>query len=155
MTLSELLLDADLDLYDTRAVERLMSYLLVREPARFAPYLARALAGPPPVAERAGRLWALLEIRDTLPDGLPRALSDLLLEAPRGAAEAFARNADDSIEQLTALFNDPDKEVREKAAGCLRFLERHSEATAAAIIAAFTGSKAFEEHFDEFIRPLE
>ncbi len=83
--LGEALLDADIDLYDTRGVERLMLYLLIREPNRFSRFLTRALARPEPVAERAGQLWALLSFRARCP---PTFLnSSKICPFRRGAAQ--------------------------------------------------------------------
>jgi hypothetical protein len=153
--LGEALLDADIDLYDTRGVERLMLYLLVREPNRFGRFLARALAGPEPVAERAGHLWARLSFRDSLPPNVPQQSADLSVEARRGAAASCAHNATESTDLLIALFGDPDEEVRKQAASSLRYLGSLSSETIATLAQGFLPSKAFEEHFDELIRDLQ
>lgn len=153
--LSEALLDADVDLYDTRGVERLMGYLLLREPDRFGRFLARALAGPEPVAERAGHLWALLNFRDSLPPDVPKQPADLSAEARRGAATSCAHNATESTNLLIELFDDPDEEVRKEAASSIRYLESLSPQTTATLVQGFLPSKAFPEHFDELIHSLQ
>ena len=153
--LGEELLDADVELYNTRGVERLMSYLLVREPDRFAPFLARSLGGPGHVALRAGRLWALLSYRDSLPAAIPQESDGLPVEARRGAAELFASNPMESADLLVALFDDPDDEVRKQASSTMRYLATQSSATIARLVEGFLSSKAFDEHFDELIRELE
>lgn len=153
--LGEALLDADIDLYDTRRVERLMCYLVLREPNRFGRFLARALAGPEPVAERAGHLWALLSFRDSLPPDIPQQSTDLSVEARRGAAASSAHNATESADLLTAFFDDPDEEVRKQAASTMGYLESLAPETVAALTQGFLPSKAFEEHFDELIEDLQ
>ncbi|MCO4275931.1 ATP-binding protein [Pseudarthrobacter sp. HLT3-5] len=153
--LGEALLDADVELYDTRGVERLMSYLLVREPDRFGPFLARGLGGPEPVALRAGHLWALLSYRDSLPAAVPQEPDGLSVEARRGAAESFASNPAESADLLVALFGDADDEVREQASSSMRYLSTQSSATIGRLVQGFLTSEAFEEHFDELIRELE
>lgn len=149
------LLDADIDLYDTERVERLMVYLLVREPTRFSPLLKRALSGPGPVAERAGHLWAVLSFRDSLPSDVPDEFTDLPKEARRGIAASCAHNATEATGLLVALFDDPDEEVREQAASSMRYLESLPSETVASLVHGFLPSKAFEEHFDELVREME
>jgi hypothetical protein len=153
--LGEALLDADVQLYNSRGVERLMSYLLVREPARFGQFLTRALDGPDSVATRAGRLWALLSYRDSLPSDVPQTSGALSVEARRGVAESFARNAAESVELLVALFDDPDAEVRKRAASAMRYLGSQATSTIATLVQGFLPSKAFDERFDELIRELQ
>jgi hypothetical protein len=153
--LSEALLDADLDLYDTRGVERLMRYLLFREPNRFARFLARALAGPEPAAERAGHLWALLAFRDSLPPDVPQHSTDLSVAARRGAATSCAHNATESAALLIPLFDDPDEEVRKQAASSMTYLGSLSHETVATLTRGFLPSQAFEENFDDLIENLE
>ncbi len=153
--LGERLLDADVELYNTRGVELLMSYLLVREPERFGAALVRGLAGPDPVAMRAGHLWALLSYRESLPADVPQDAQSLPVAARTGAAEAFATNPTESAVQLIALFDDEDGEVRKHAANCFRYLDSLTPATVEALALGFLPSQAFDEHFEYLIRELE
>lgn len=153
--LGEALLDADIELYDTHSVERLMSYLLIREPDRFRPFLAQGLEGPESVALRAGRLWAHLSYRDSLPTAVPQDAGGLSAQARRGAAEVFASNPTESADLLVALFDDPDESVREQASSTIRYLATQSRLTITKLVQGFLSSEAFEAHFDELIRELE
>ncbi|MDO5866106.1 MULTISPECIES: ATP-binding protein [Paenarthrobacter] len=153
--LGEALLDADIELYDTRNVERLMSYLLVREPERFGQFLTRGLEGPGHVALRAGRLWALLSYRDSLPTGVPQEVGELPVDARRGAAERFAANPEESADLLISLFNDPDKLVREQSSSTIRYLATQRPSTVSKLVKGFVSSEAFEAHFDDLIMELE
>ena len=153
-TLARKCLDADIDLYDTERVERLMAYLLLREPTRFGPFSERALSGPGPVAERAGHLWAVLSFRDSLP--LKSLPSPPISEGTRrGTAASCAHNATEATDLLVALFDDPDEEVRKQAASSIRYLESLPSQTVAVLLHGLLASKAFDEHSDDLIRELE
>ena len=153
--LGEALLDTDIELFNTRGVERLMSYLLVRKPERFGPVLARGLTGPEPVVVRAGHLWALLSYRDSLPPDVAPDTNALPVVARRGAAETFARNPGESAQLLVALFDDPDEEVRKKASSTMRYLDAQNVEAIETLVRGFLPSQAFVEHFDDLIDDLE
>lgn len=155
LDLAEKLLDAAVDIYDSVTVTRLLQLVLLREPSRFAPQLARALEGPDPVGRRAGQVWAVAYFRNMLLPSVPSTLADLPRSARLGAAEAVASDPAAAPDLLVMLFEDEEEDVREAAASAVRHLPDTDRATADVLVSAFLGSKAFEEHFDDLFFALD
>ncbi|MDQ3273687.1 MAG: NB-ARC domain-containing protein [Actinomycetota bacterium] len=146
--------DAPVDVFDSVTACRLMRVALLRDPEMFAPHLRRALAGPDTVAERAGSVWAVAFVHDSLGDGVPTELVGLSTAARRGVAAAFATDPTVAPEQLVRLFDDEDPTVRTAAASAMRVLNDADAATAEMLVASFTASAAYEAHFDDLFRAL-
>ncbi|MCW2538489.1 MAG: hypothetical protein JWN95_214 [Frankiales bacterium] len=152
---AERLLAADDALLDSHYVERLMTYLILRAPDRFAPVLSRGLAASDDIARRAGHVWAIAAMRDGIPSASPQSVAELPAAARRGVAEVFAANVADVGQRLAALFNDDDPEVRNAAANAMRQLTDVAAGDINHLIDAFLASDAFTEHFDKLIDDLD
>ena len=155
LDLAERLFDAPIDVLDAPTSERLLIFAVLRDPDRFARVLADALDGPAGVAVRAGRIWAVARWRERLPSDIVDDVRDLPAGARRGAAEAFADNSADSLDDLPLVFNDDDSEVREQAARAMWDLDQVSADCLDALIDAFVSSAAFPEHMENLINTLE
>ena len=155
LDLAERLFDAPIDVLDARTSERLFTYAVLRDSDRFARILADALAGPPGVAMRAGRIWAIAGWRGCLPQDVTDDVCELPAAARRGAADAFAANIADSLDDLLLLFNDDDHEVRQQAGRAMWNLDEVAVDGSDALIDAFVSSAAFAEHMSIFINTLE
>ena len=155
LDLAERLFDAPIDVLDAPTSERLLTYAVLQDPDRFARMLADALAGPPGVAMRAGRSWAMARWRGRLPRDVTDDARELPTAARRGAAGAFAANVADSLDDLSLLFNDDDHEVRQQAGRAMWSLDEVAVDGSDALIDAFISSAAFAEHMDMFINTLE
>lgn len=155
LDLAERLFDAPIDVLDAPTSERLLAYAVLRNPDRFARVLTDALDAPAGVAVRAGRIWAVARWRERLPSDIVDDVRDLPAAARRGAADAFADNVADSLDDLSILFNDDDDEVRQKAGRAMWDLDKISVDGSDALIDAFVSSVAFAEHMDMFINTLE
>jgi hypothetical protein len=151
---AETLLDTGVEIFASRGVDRLLTYLIIRQPERFAGALARALAGPDPVARRAGHVWAQASARDGLPSSVPQTAGELSPAARRGAAEMFATSVSDAGGRLAVFFDDEDEEVRKQASWAMRRLEGVPVDQVNALIADFISSQAFSEHFDDLVDEL-
>lgn len=151
---NDLFTDAPVDVFDSVITPRLLRVALFREPEAFAPHLRRALDGPESVAERAGPVWAFAFVQDLLDGPLPTDLAALSSAARRGAAEAFAADPTIAPQQLARLFNDDDPTVRKAAASAMRTINDVDTSISQMLTAAFVGSAAYEEHFDDLFRAL-
>ena len=154
LDLAERLFDAPIDVLDALTSERLLTHAVLRDPDRFARVLADALDGPTGVAVRAGRIWAIARWRERLPSDIVDDVHYLPAAARRGAADAFAANVADSLDDLPLLFNDDDQEVRQQAGRALWDLDEAPVDGTDALIDAFVSSAAFAEHMDMFINTL-
>ncbi|MGH3873108.1 MAG: hypothetical protein ACRDSR_16645 [Pseudonocardiaceae bacterium] len=146
--------DAPVALFDSVTVCRLLRVALLRDPERFAPHLCRALDRTDSVAERAGSIWAVAFIHDSLGDSVPTDLAGLSTAARRGVAAAFATDPTVAPAQLIRLFDDEDPTVRTAAAYAVRALNDADVATAEMLVASFTASAAYEAHFDQLFLAL-
>ena len=155
LDLAERLFDAPIDVLDALTSERLLTFAVLRDPDRFARVLADALDGPAGVAVRAGRIWAIARWRERLPSDIADDVRALPAAARRGAAEAFAENSADSLDDLPLVFNDDDPEVREQAARAMWDLDEVSADGLDTLIDAFVSSAAFPEHMEILINTLE
>lgn len=155
LDLAERLFDAPIDIFDARTSERLLTYCLLRAPERFSAHLLRILDGPPPVATRAGRTWAVAQFRGALTTAAPQDVESLQAPARVGVAEVLAANLADSARQIGVLFDDPDPKVREAAATSMRDLSEVAAEDMDLLINRFADSAAFAEHMDHLIDALE
>jgi hypothetical protein len=153
--IAQRLFDAPIDVLDTRTSERLLVYVIIREPERFAPTLERALRGPDAVATRAGSVWAVATIHEVDLPTLPAAVRDLPDAARLGAAKVFAANPAGVIDALMRLFDDESGEVRAEAGRAMRHLEQLAADDVDRFIEAFTASAAFGDHCENLVDSLE
>jgi len=154
-TAAERLFDADIAIFDSQLTERLLTYMVIRNPSKFAPTLVRALGGPDSVAKRAGEAWVHVSSSGDLVADLPQTVDGLNRGARRGAAETFARNVALFSDRIPVLFDDEDEEVRRLAAWSLRRIDGVRTEQVDALVRDFIPSRAFAEHFDDLIEALE
>jgi len=147
--------DAPLDVFDSVTACRLLRVALLRDPERFAPHLRRALDGPDTVAERAGSVWAIAFVHDSLGRSVPTDSAGLSTSARQGVAAQIATDPAVAPEQLVRLFDDEDATVRKAAASAVRAVNDVDPATAQMLVATFAASAAYEEHFDQLFFALD
>lgn len=134
----------------------LLSAVFQQEPDRFASYLLHTMNTPEPVAaEYAGAVWAYQSLRGALPAVLPRTVDALPLVAQRGAANQFAAQPAEAIDQLVALFDDQDPQVRQNASTTFDHLDHMPETVATVLVGAFTRSAAFAENLAEIFHAFQ
>ena len=146
---------AKVDVFDSIATCNLLQVSTLRDPDRFAAHFRRALEGRESVARRAGRVWAVAFLRGALSGSMPASVTALSSVARCGAAEVFASRPAAVLQELMQLFNDHDEEVREAAATAMRLVGGADIASAQALVASFTTSKAFEDHFEKVFYGLD
>ncbi|MGY1937543.1 hypothetical protein [Nocardia gipuzkoensis] len=155
LDIAERLFDAPLAVFDTAATEHLLTHGLLRSSPQFLRHLRQALEGPPGIATRAGRIWAVAEHYGAIAPPVSDDVRTLSNTARRGAAEVMADNAADSSETLAFLFADPDSEVREAASAGLRGLADMRPSPQDVFIDAFLDSPAFAENFETLAESME
>lgn len=156
LDLAERLFGISVDVLDARTSERLLMYAVVRDPGRFVPVLAHALSGPPQVAKRAGRVWAVAYQQGQLAEGVSGNVRDLPAAARQGAAEVFANQATDSLDIIPDLFDDDDSQVREVAIRLLfRIGEMPTTSDQEALLDVYLGTRAFPAHLNHLIYKLK
>jgi hypothetical protein len=153
--LGEELFDTSIEVLDARTTERLLIHLMRRNPERFSNTLADGLGASDAIATRAGVVWGAAFVNDVLGPGLPSEVLGLPPAARRGAAEVFQSNLADCKDELARLFDDPDDEVRRRAARGMRHLDDLDATDAETLIRAFLESRSFAEHFDDLIDALD
>jgi hypothetical protein len=153
--LAERLFDAPIDLFDAHTSERLLLHCVLRAPERFVVHLQGAIDGPPHVATRAGRVWAVANFRGANASSLSDDVRALPPPARVGAAEVLAENVADTAQQLSVLFNDPDAGVRKAASRGMRNISEVAADALDPLIERFAGSTAFADHMDGLIDALE
>lgn len=151
----ELFATSDPAIFQTRAVERLLIYSLMRDSDRFARHLVRSLGAGEPEAEHGGAAWAVMSIRGTVPAGVPDDVAGLSAHARRGAAKVFASNAADSTLQLTRLFDDNDEDARNQAARGMRHIAEVDPGDVDELIRSFIHSAAFGSELGDLVYALE
>lgn len=155
MDIAEELFNSAADVLDARSTQELLLVVMLHDPGRFGRHLDRALAGSPSVAERAGAVWAALDLRGaefcSLVDGVGR----LMPHARAGAARVFASNAGDCVEQLSILFDDQDSHVREVSARSMRRLAEIEQPQLDQLVDKFIDSAAFAENCEGLFLGLE
>ncbi|MEU6845482.1 hypothetical protein ABZ930_26740 [Streptomyces sp. NPDC046716] len=151
---AEILLDhQDVNVHNAPTTQRLLISALIRDPARFASHLARALTATGATAELAGQTWAVSAIQGSLTPDLPQTASELNAPARRGAAAVLAANIS-HYPHLVPLFDDTDAEVRENASQAMRQVFDLFPAQADELIQDFLGSKAFSDHLEHLVWAL-
>ena len=155
LDLAECLFQAPIDVLDARQGERLLSYAVVRDPDRFGRTLEEALVGPDEVATRAGRIWALARWRRQLPPSSVTDVRSLPTAARRGAAQAFASNVADSLDDLLHVLDDDDPEIRGQVALALLRLGEVAAPDLGALIDALVSSAAFPKQVGNLIHAFE
>ena len=152
---AEHLFDAPIDVLDAPTSERLLSYAILRDPDRFTRVLAEGLAGPANVATRAGSIWALARLQGCLPSGLVADFRSLPSAARVGAADVFASNVADCLDDLSDVFDDDDPAVRSQTWHAMQQLDEIAVSDLDPLIDAFMSSAAFPEQMRSLIDALE
>ncbi|MFX0574658.1 hypothetical protein [Nocardia nepalensis] len=155
LSIAERLFEAPPAVFDTAETERLLTHCLLDSSTRFLGYLQHALEGPPGIATRAGRVWAVAQHYGAIASPVSDDVRILTNAARHGAAEVMAQNATDSSETLALLFADPDSHVREAASAGLRGLADMQPAAQDALINSFLDSPAFAEGYETLSDSLE
>ncbi len=155
LDLAEKLFDATIDLLNAHTSERLLAWILMRDPIRFASVLAAALDGPEDTAIRAGRIWVAVRWRGQLPPSITSDFASLQPAARRGAAQAFASNLADSHNDLLQALGDDDPEVLKDIGSAFNQLDDLAEPDQVALIEAFMSSAAFPNQPQRLIHALE
>ena len=155
LDLAERMFNADIAVLDAQTSERLLTHAVLRDPDRFAPTLAEAIAGPEDIAVRAGRIWAVARWRERLPAGIDTDVCALPAAARRGAVEAFASNVADSLEDLRSVFDDDDSEVQANLGTAILRLDAVPASEMEDLIDALSESSAFPQHMDSLMYALE
>lgn len=155
LDLAETLFEAQVEVLDTNATERLLDHTLFQSSERFAHVLAKGLAGTAEVATRAGRIWSLARLRDRLPSDVERDFRLLPPAARIGAATVLCLNVSDCLDVLPLVFDDDDRDVRAESWRAMQSLDEVTQTDQVALIDAFISSTAFEEQTRSLIHALE
>ncbi|WP_143063689.1 hypothetical protein [Streptomyces sp. Ag109_O5-10] len=150
----QLFATSDEAIYSATTAQHLLIAVLSKDPARFAPILARALQTADESATGAGRVWGVAILRGAQLDNVPTSFQELSPRARQGAAEVLSGNLADSHTVIPALFNDADTAVREKASHALGEIDRLAPGQADDLILAFTSSSAFADHYGQLLTGL-
>ncbi|MEV0193165.1 hypothetical protein AB0I39_32120 [Kitasatospora purpeofusca] len=145
---------ADEAIYSATTVQKMLIAALYKDPARFAPTLARALQTADESAIGAGRVWAVATLRGAQLSNIPTTVQELSPHARQGAAEVLSGNVTDSHTMMPVLFNDTDSAVREKASHAVRDIADLAPDQADHLIGAFTSSPAFTDHYGQLLTGL-
>ncbi|MFE1318349.1 hypothetical protein [Kitasatospora phosalacinea] len=141
-------------IYSATTAQHLLIAALYKDPARFAPTLARALQTTDESATGAGRVWAVATLRGAQLGNVPTSVQELSPHARQGAAEVLSGNLADSHTMMPVLFNDTDSAVREKASQALRDIADLTPSQADDLIQAFISSPAFTDHYGRLLAGL-
>ena len=155
LDLAARIFDANIADLDAQTCEDLLTYAVLRDPDRFAPTLAEAIAGAEEIAVPAGRIWAIARWRERLPADIATDVCALPTAARRGAVEAFASNVADSLDDLRHVFDDDDPEVQENLGIAIRGLDEVPASEVEGLIDALTESSTFPRHMDNLMYALE
>ncbi|SCD64036.1 hypothetical protein GA0115239_104824 [Streptomyces sp. BpilaLS-43] len=146
--------EAPVDVHSAATVNGLLIRSLLRDTARFAPELGRALVGPPEAARRAGAAWAVLAMKTCLTPSLPPETGGLLPAAREGAAEMAASDPAHGAPLLCTLFHDSEEAVRKAAAVGVRHVASTHPGIADDLITSFLASPALSENPEILARSL-
>ena len=155
LDLAERLFDAPIDVLDADTSERLFHHALIEDPDRFAPLLAAALNAADEVATRAGSIWAFERSQKRLPPGISTDVCALPTAARRGAAQEYASNVADSLEDLTCLLDDEDPDIRVQMARAIFRLDTVAEPDQEQFIDAVAASTTFPNQVGNLISTFE
>jgi hypothetical protein len=152
----------DDQLLGTQYVDRFIYHGLSQHFAQLRPYVERMLRSKEPkVSEAGARMASLAALYHEDAAGLAK---EAMLGNPSqrlGVARVASSNiayAECRVwceNQLLALFNDGDREVRGESASCFRHLKSESLETYENLILAFCDSPAFEEDSFPILHALE
>lgn len=138
----------DINIYDSRMVEDMLTWSAMWDADRTAPLIERALAGPAHVSRHGGFVWAVLSNRGELPDRLRIDLHLLPAGARAGAAQVMASWIDGDPAALCTLLGDPDPLVVKEAGSFLEHLDDVEPVVADMVLACFAQTPAFGEHLE-------
>ena len=155
LDLAEQLFDAPIQILDADTSQRLLAHVLMRDPGRFTRVLAEALTGPDEVATRAGVIWVQARWRGVELPGVVSDLCSLPTAARRGAAQAFATNAADSVDELLTLLDEDDPDIRVQVARAIRNLDELAPADQEALIDSLVSSPTFANQMANIIQTLQ
>ncbi|MYA25246.1 MAG: hypothetical protein F4091_07405 [Acidimicrobiales bacterium] len=148
------LLGDQIELLGSSTVQNLLRVAAVREPDRFAYFLAAALEHGGEISDQAGRIWAIARWHRRLPDGFVDDFAVLPPDARRGAATVFANSAADCMYELIDAFGDPDAAVRSAASRFVWEIGSLDAADAERLIGGLLDSPAIEQATDGLIHTL-
>jgi hypothetical protein len=154
-TLAEQLFDAPVEIVSSQYARRLLTYLILRAPERFAPQLKVALDGPPEIARQAGQVWAIAEYRGSLRPPVTVNIFELSSAARGGVAEVVANSVAETADQVSMLFDDSDADVRKVAARATRRLTEVPAEQLDTFIDRFVPSPAFDDHVEDLLYGLD
>jgi hypothetical protein len=149
-----LFLDAPPEIFQAPTVGRLLLYCLNRSKERFAPHLARALAGPEKSAQVGGEIWASAAVRDELDASLEVPVDALSPAARVGAARLVATVPMTRLEMVQALLNDEDSKVRREAVQAATALATAETDAAEELLACLLTTEAFADGYIDVIDAL-
>jgi hypothetical protein len=149
----EILAHPDVDIYDSRMIEEMLTYVGMWDPERSAPLITRALDGPGHVSQRGGFVWAVLSNRGDLPATLPSMVEQLPAAARIGAAQVMASWVEGDPASLCSLFDDADPLVTAEAAAFLDHLDDVPASTTDLLLGRFVESEVFTQHKEDALRP--
>ena len=155
LDLAERMFESDIETLAERTSEMLLTYAITRDPERFSGILNKAMSTDTHAAKRAGRIWAVARWQNQLPSGITIDVSDLPTAARRGAAEAFAANIADSVDDLQGILNDDDPEVQRWVGVAMGRLDQARTSDIDGLITAFIASTAFSDHMRFLFGALE
>ncbi len=139
------LLGEDVELLDAPTVQRLLQFAVLKDPDRFGPYLAAALAHGGEISSQAGRIWAIARWHDRMPTGSADDFGELSSDARRGAAAVYAHSVSDCLDDLTAALADDESAVRSAAAEAVQYLDKLDHLDAQRLIEALLGSPVLSQ----------
>lgn len=139
------LLGNEVELLDAPTVQRLLQYAVLKDPDRFGPYLAVALARGGETSSQAGRIWAIARWNDRMPKACTNDFGALQPDARSGAAVMYANSIPDCMDDLTVALCDDQDAVRSAAAGAAWHLDELDELDAQRLIEALLGSPALSQ----------
>ena len=148
------LLGSEVELLDAPTVQHLLRYAVLKDPDRFGPYLAVALAHGGEISSHAGRIWAIARWNDRMPKACTNDFGALQPDARSGAAVVYANSIPDCMDDLTVALCDDEDAVRSAAADAARHFDGLDELDAQRLIEALLGSPALSQASMSLLRSL-
>jgi hypothetical protein len=144
----QILSHPDINIYDSRMIEDMLTWASMWDAARTVPLIERALAGPPHISRHGGFVWAVLSNRSELPAQLPAEVTMLPAGARVGAAQLMATWVDGDPGSVCTLLRDPDPLVAKEASAFLEHLDDLEPAVVDTVLACFAETAEFPEHLE-------
>ncbi len=154
LDLAQELLGDKIELLGSQTVSNLLRFAVMKEPDRFAYFLAAALKHGGEISDQAGRIWAIARWYGRLPVDFVDDFGVLPPDARRGAATVFANSASDCIDDLIDAFSDPAVAVRSAASRIVWEIGSLDAADAERLIGGLLDSPALEQAIDGLIHTL-